>query len=72
MKHDRELNEEIAAHIEEKVAELVESGLPEAEARQRARREFGNATLVAEKSREVWRSPSLDRFWQDVRATASG
>src|SRR5579871_292778 len=67
MKNDRGLNEEIAAHIEEKVAELVESGIPEAEARTRARREFGNATLVEENSREVWRWPSLDRFWQDVR-----
>ncbi len=67
MKRDRGLNEEIAAHIEEKVAELVGSGVPEPEAHARARREFGNATLVAEKSREVWRWPSLDRFWQDVR-----
>jgi putative ABC transport system permease protein len=67
MKRDRELNEEIAAHIEEKAAELIESGVPETEARERARREFGNATLVAEKSREVWGRPSLDRFWQDVR-----
>ena len=67
MKRDRELNQEIAEHIEEKVAELREAGIPEAEARARAHREFGNATLVAEKSREVWRYPSLDRLWQDLR-----
>jgi putative ABC transport system permease protein len=71
MKRDRELshelNQEMAAHIEEKAAELMESGVPETEARERARREFGNTTFFAEKSREVWRWPSLDRFWQDVR-----
>ncbi len=67
MKRDRELSQEMAAHIEEKVAELMESGMREAEAREQARRDFGNATLFTEKSREVWRWQSLDRFWQDVR-----
>ncbi len=67
MKRDRELNQEIAAHMEEKAAELMESGVPEAEAHVRARREFGNTTLYAEESRDVWRWPSLDRLWQDFR-----
>jgi putative ABC transport system permease protein len=40
-------------HLEEKIAALVESGLPDAEARLQARREFGNATLIAEDSRSA-------------------
>ena len=44
---------EVAAHIEEKVADLVEAGMSEQEARQQAAREFGNAMLIAEQSREV-------------------
>jgi putative ABC transport system permease protein len=47
----RSIAEELNAHLEEKIGDLVESGLPEAEARLRARREFGNAALIAEDSR---------------------
>lgn len=64
---DRELSEEIRAHIEEKIAELVESGVSASDARAQALREFGNPTLYAETSREIWGWPSLDRLWQDVR-----
>lgn len=48
-----DLPEELATHIEERVADLVESGVPEHEARQRAHREFGNHTKYLERSREV-------------------
>jgi predicted permease len=62
-----ELNQEILDHIDEKTANLVESGLPEHQARQRARREFGNPTLLTESSREVWGWTWLDRLRQDLR-----
>ena len=64
---DRELSEEIRVHMEEKIAELVESGVPASDARAQALREFGNPALIAETSREIWGRPSLDRLWQDVR-----
>ncbi|HEY1760677.1 MAG TPA: ABC transporter permease [Bryobacteraceae bacterium] len=64
---DHDLSQEIRAHIEEKIAELVEAGVPASAARAQALREFGNPTLIAEASREVWGWPSLDRLWQDVR-----
>jgi len=51
---------EVAAHLEEKVADLVEAGMSEQEARHQAAREFGNAMLIAETSREVWSWGSLD------------
>jgi len=63
----RELAEEVESHIQEKVADLIESGMSEQEARQKARREFGNATLYAEIMRETWGWMRLERFGQDLR-----
>jgi putative ABC transport system permease protein len=63
---------EVAAHIEEKVADLVEAGMSEQEARHKAAREFGNAMLIAETSREVWSWGWLDRLGQDVRYAVRG
>lgn len=64
---NRELAEEVESHLEEKTAELMESGLSEQAARQRARREFGNATLYKEKMQEVWGWGSIERLGQDLR-----
>jgi predicted permease len=58
---------EIESHIEEKTAELVDAGLPEPEARARARREFGNVALTVETSRAVWGWTWLERLAQDLR-----
>jgi predicted permease len=58
---------DIEAHLEEKVADLVEPGVPEPEARARASREFGNILLVTEASREVWGWVWLERLVQDLR-----
>ena len=68
----QEAAEEVAAHIEEKVADLVEAGVPEQEARHRAAREFGNAMLIAETSREVWTWAWLERLAQDLRYALRG
>src|SRR5580704_13742700 len=66
-RRNREIAEEVEAHIEEKVAELMESGISQDEARQRASREFGSATLYTEIGREAWGWTSLDRLGQDIR-----
>src|SRR5580704_3749582 len=63
----REAAEEIQAHIAERIDELVESGVPQTEAVRQARREFGNTTLIAESSGEVWGWVWLDRLGQDLR-----
>jgi macrolide transport system ATP-binding/permease protein len=63
----REAAEEVEAHVEEKVAELMESGMSADEARQRASREFGSAALYTEIVREAWGWTSLDRLGQDLR-----
>jgi len=59
--------DELRAHLEEKISDLVESGVPEAEARARAIRELGNPAILAEASREVWGWVWLERLLQDVR-----
>jgi len=67
-----EAAKEVAAHIEEKVADLMDAGVPEQEARHQAAREFGNAVLIAETSREVWGWAWLERLGQDVRYAVRG
>ena len=64
--HD-ELSEEIQEHIEEKIEELVARGMTRTEAAYTARREFGNVTLSQEDSRDVWRWPSTEDFFMDIR-----
>ncbi len=63
----RELSEEIHAHLEEKVEELVAEGMPREEAIRSARREFGNVGLIEENSREVWTWPSVEEIFSDIR-----
>jgi predicted permease len=62
-----DLSEEIQVHLEEKVEELVASGMSRKEAAAAARRDFGNVTLTAQDSREVWRWPSIENLVADVR-----
>src|SRR5712664_1442023 len=62
-----DLSEEIQAHLQEKIEELVASGMLRKEAAAAARREFGNVTLVEEDSRAVWQWPSVESFFADLR-----
>jgi len=62
----RELSEEIQAHIDEKIEELVADGMPWEEAKYAALREFGNTSLVEEKSREVWGWRLVEDFLSDI------
>ena len=64
---ERELAQELESHLEEKVAELIESGIPETEALAQARRGLGNITLYKEISREVWAWTWLETLMQDMR-----
>ncbi len=62
-----DLSEEIRAHLEEKIEELVEVGMSRKEATAAARRQFGNVSVTEEEGREVWQWPSLESFVADVR-----
>jgi hypothetical protein len=56
---DRELAQEIQAHIAERVDDLVERGMAPDEARRTALLEFGNPARHLEDSRAVWLIPWL-------------
>jgi predicted permease len=57
----------IQEHIAERVDELVEEGNPRVEAERMARREFGNTTLLEERSREVWQWQRLESLLIDLK-----
>jgi predicted permease len=63
----RDLSQDMREHLEEKVEELVASGMPENEARYQARREFGNAVLLREQSCDVWGFRWFESLLQDLR-----
>src|ERR1700721_4264104 len=63
----RELSEEMQAHLDEKVEELVREGMSREEAMWSARREFGNVGLIEDHCREVWRWTLVEDVFSDIR-----
>lgn len=57
----------IQEHIDERADELEAEGVVRAEAEQQARREFGNVTVLKERSREVWQWQALESVLSDVK-----
>ena len=57
----------IQEHIAERIDELVEEGHPRQEAEHMARREFGNSTLLEERSREEWQWQKLESLLVDLK-----
>ncbi len=64
---ERDLAEEIRQHLDEKVDDLMLQGISRDEATRRARREFGNSTLVKEDVRVAWGWTRWEQFAGDVR-----
>jgi len=62
-----DLSVSIQEHLAERADELTDEGLPRAEAEQQARREFGNVTLVEQRSREAWHWPTVESILADTR-----
>ena len=62
-----DLSVSISEHIVERAEELVDDGMPRAEAEQTARREFGNLGLIEQRSHEVWQWPTVESLLADVR-----
>jgi predicted permease len=63
------VSDEIAEHLQEKVEELMSAGMPRQDAEAVARRQFGNALLIEEHSREVWHWAIFDSVLRDLRYT---
>jgi predicted permease len=57
----------IQEHIDERADELEAEGVMRAEAEQQARREFGNVTVLQERSREVWQWQALESLLADSK-----
>lgn len=62
-----EFSDEIRAHLDEKTDELIARGMSPRDARDAARRAFGNVTAIEERGREVWQWPTLESILLDVR-----
>ena len=62
-----DLSDEMRQHLEEKIEALVADGMPREEAVHAARRAFGNATLIEQRSREVWMWPLIESLWADIK-----
>jgi predicted permease len=64
---ESELDDELRFHFDQQVEKFVQSGLPLAEARRRARLEFGGSELIKEECREARGVHFLETLAQDVR-----
>ena len=64
---DQALEDELQFHLAMREAHLQSEGLPPAEARSAARRQFGNATRIKESSRDLWTFTTFETFWLDLR-----
>jgi predicted permease len=68
-KRDADLEREILSDLELEQEEQRENGVPLEEARNAARRAFGNATLIRQQTHEAWGWTPVERLLQDARYT---
>jgi len=64
---DRDLDDELAFHLEMRAAKYEAGGSADDEACYAARRQLGNVMRLKERSRELWTFVWLESLWQDVR-----
>jgi len=57
----------MAEHLQEKVDELMSGGMSRPDAEAATRRQFGNALLIEEHSREVWQWAIFDSVLRDLK-----
>ena len=71
-KMERDLDDEVAFHLEMETRKLTERGMTEEEAWRRARRNFGSALRNKESAREAWGIGLIDDFKADARYAFRG
>ena len=64
---ERDVDAELRLHADLERERQRDGGVPEEEALRAARRRLGNATLIRERTRDVWGWPWLDDLGRDVR-----
>jgi putative ABC transport system permease protein len=62
---DLDLTDEVDFHLRMREEKNRGAGMDAAEARYAARRQFGNATALKERNRDVWTLVALDALWRD-------
>ncbi len=66
-RYDRDLEEEMRNHLAMQAEANQEDGMEAREARHAASRQFGNAALLKERSRDMWGWGPVERLGQDLR-----
>jgi predicted permease len=66
-RHERDLQDEFAAHLQMDAQERIESGVTTGEAREAAHRDFGNVLRIAEDTRSTWGWVTVEQFVADLR-----
>src|SRR4051812_2740117 len=64
---EREMHDEMSAHLAQATERLMARGLTPAQARIEARREFGNVAVVQEEARDARGVRLISEFSSDVR-----
>ena len=67
-----DVQEELRLHLELERERQIDAGVPEDEALRAARRRLGNATLIRERTGDVWGWRWLDDLGRDVRHAVRG
>ncbi|MBV9302371.1 MAG: ABC transporter permease [Acidobacteriaceae bacterium] len=67
---EEDFDEEISSHLQMAARDKVDRSDSKEEAQYSARREFGNAGLIKEVTREIWGWTSFERLGQDLRYAA--
>jgi hypothetical protein len=62
-----DLAEEIETHIDMQADGYRDAGMVAKDARIAARRRFGNAAAITERTHDAWGFPTLESFLQDIR-----
>jgi predicted permease len=71
-RRERELDEELRAHLAMAIRDRVERGEDPQAAELAARREFGNRALIQETTRDIWGWRFIEEVWQDARYALRG
>jgi predicted permease len=64
---ERELNEELAFHVEREAARLIDEGVAPAEARRRAQARFGSMALAADRCRDERGTAIVENALRDIQ-----
>ena len=64
---ENELSDELEFHLTQQVEKYLQSGMTEAEARRRARLEFGGLEQIREECRHARGVEFIETFYQDIR-----